>query len=172
MQFEITEADFAKGEHSKALVEILDSYSRDPIGGGQPLQEDVRRRLPAELKEQENAIVLLAFALDRPVGAAVCFRGYSTFAASPILNIHDLAVLPEYRGKGAGRALLDAVEVRARELGCCKITLEVREDNTGAHALYRRVGFDDYTQGGRPIRTLFLDKSLGSAAAGEDAKKK
>jgi GNAT superfamily N-acetyltransferase len=160
MSFKVVDADFSSSEHTQALLEILDSYARDPIGGGQPLTAEARRRLPAGLLAQEHAIVLLAFALKRPVGTAVCFRGYSTFAAAPILNIHDLAVLPEFRGQGAGHALLEAVEARAREHGCCKITLEVREDNSGAQALYRREGFNDYTQGGRTIRTLFLEKRV------------
>ena len=47
---------------------------------------------------------------DNPVGAAVCFIGFSTFAAKPLINIHDFVVLPAARGKGVGRRLLEAVE--------------------------------------------------------------
>jgi ribosomal protein S18 acetylase RimI-like enzyme len=97
---------------------------------------------------------LLAFANDTPVGLAVCFRGLSTFRALPLLNIHDLAVLPPYRGKGIGRALLQAAEELARLQGCCRLTLEVLESNAGARALYRRFGFDDSTV------SRFLVKSL------------
>jgi ribosomal protein S18 acetylase RimI-like enzyme len=163
MNVQVVDLDASNGEHTQGLLDVLDSYARDPIGGGQPLTADVRRRLPSELLAQEGAIVLLALVDERPVGAAVCFRGYSTFASAPILNIHDLAVLPEFRGRGAGQALLDNVEARAKALGCCKITLEVREDNHGARALYQREGFDDYTQGGQKIRTLFLEKKVERA---------
>jgi ribosomal protein S18 acetylase RimI-like enzyme len=38
--------------------------------------------------------------------------------------------------------LLKAVEDDARQLGCCKVTLEVRCDNTRAMGLYRSVGFE------------------------------
>src|SRR5688572_14329373 len=96
-----------------------------------------------------------ALADEEPVGVAVCFFGFSTFNARPLLNIHDLAVLPQYRGLGAGRALLQAAEEHARREGCCKLTLEVQEDNTRARALYRRFGFADSAVGASaPTRFL------------------
>ena len=57
---------------------------------------------------------------------------FSSFQAKPLINIHDLAVLPSHRGQGIGHRLIDAVAVRGRELGCCKMTLEVRPDNEPA----------------------------------------
>jgi ribosomal protein S18 acetylase RimI-like enzyme len=59
----------------------------------------------------------------------------------PLLNIHDIAVLPAWRGRGIARRLLDAITQHASALGCCRLTLEVRGDNTPARALYRRAGF-------------------------------
>jgi len=95
-----------------------------------------------------------------PLGVAVCFIGYSTFAARPLLNLHDLAVVPNARGAGVGRALLAAVEAQARARGCVKLTLEVREDNARARRLYQHVGFADYAGGAVPTRTLFLERKL------------
>ena len=57
------------------------------------------------------------------VGIATCFRGFSTFYARPTIYVHDLSVLPEQRGGGIGRRLLEAVAARARLLVCCKLTL-------------------------------------------------
>ncbi len=89
----------------------------------------------------------------------MCFVGLSTFSALPLLNIHDLAVRPEFRGTGLGRALLDAAEDEARERGCCKLTLEVQEDNTRARSVYRAFGFDDFVIGDSGP-TRFLSKPL------------
>jgi ribosomal protein S18 acetylase RimI-like enzyme len=114
------------------------------------------------LAEHPGALVLLALAGDqdeRPVGVAVCFFGLSTFRAKPLLNVHDLAVLPEHRGRGIGRALLQAAEDRARQKGCCKLTLEVRDDNTRARALYRSFGFGD-DGSGESVSMRFLTKQL------------
>ena len=117
-EIEIREADFSDAADAAAIVTVLDSYASDPVGGGEPLSADVRDRLVAALSEQSNALVLLAWREIEPVGLAVCFYGFSTFRARPLLNVHDLAVIPGYRGRGIGRKLLTDAETRARARGC------------------------------------------------------
>ncbi len=161
MTVEVVDADLADPGHARAVLEILDSYAADPVGAGRPLPPDVRERLLPALREHPTSLVLLALAEGRPVGIAVCFRGMSTFHARPLINIHDLAVLPGWRGRGVGRALLSSVEERARAIGCCRITLEVQDDNTRARKLYESVGFSDSVVGtSRP--TWFMTKPLGT----------
>lgn len=104
--------------------------------------------------------MLLAITEVRPIGIAVCFLGYSTFQARALLNVHDLAVVPEWRGKGVGQSLLRTAESRALERGCCKLTLEVQDDNERALALYERFGFSDLRVGDSGP-TRFLTKDLG-----------
>jgi len=145
MMLHIRRADLADERDVARVVTLLNSYALEPVGLGGPLPPDVRERLIPELERIPGALVLLAFADAEAIGIAVCFRGFSTFRARPLLNIHDLAVLAEHRGKGAGRALLQAAEDHARREGCCRLTLEVLERNAGARALYRRFGFDDST---------------------------
>lgn len=137
----VIDADLARPAHAAAVVELLDMYARDPMGGGRGLPEHVRRELVPRLREQNNALVLLACDEDAPLGLVIAFVGFSTFAARPLINVHDLAVRPEWRGRGVGRMLLDSVERKARELGCCKLTLEVREDNSAARRLYQSLGY-------------------------------
>jgi len=145
MSLHIRPADLSDARDADSVVVLLNSYAIEPVGGGMPLSRDVRDRLVPALREIPGALVLLAFLDDAAIGIAVCFFGFSTFRARPLLNIHDLAVLPQYRGQGAGRALLQAAEDYARRQGCCRLTLEVLESNSGARALYRRFGFDDST---------------------------
>ena len=159
MELHIREANFSDSRDCAGIVDVLDSYAVDPLGGGRPLPGDVRNRLVPLLRDHPTSLVLLAFAREEPVGLAVCFFGLSTFQAKPLLNIHDLAVVPEYRGRGVGRALLDAVEAHARSRGCCKLTLEVLDANTRAETLYRSFGFEDFSVG-NPEPTRFLAKPL------------
>ena len=126
------------------------------------MSSEVRERVVPALRNHPTSLVLLAFVDDEPVGIAVCFFGLSTFRASPLLNIHDLAVLPRYRGKGVGRELLRAAEAHARRKDCCKLTLEVLDDNVPARALYRSFGFGDVMAPGFAA-TRFLAKSLDGA---------
>jgi len=50
-------------------------------------------------------------------------------------------VLPQYRGRGMGSAVLRHVLNEARQLGATRATLEVRASNEGARRLYERLGF-------------------------------
>lgn len=156
----VVEADLANPRHQGAVVDLVNAYARDPMGQGRDLAEDVRRDLIAGLRRHPAALILLAFDGDLPVGIAVCFIGFSTFAARPLINIHDLAVVPEYRGQGVGRALLEHVEARGRAMGCARLTLEVNADNLPAQALYTKFGFGDGTPDGRIGRVWFLQKRL------------
>lgn len=155
----IIDAELTCPEHETAVLELLDAYASDPQGGGQPLGEDVRARLIPALRDHPTTVVLLAFDGPRPVGIATCFRGLSTFSARPLLNLHDLAVIPEYRRRGVGRKLLAAVEEKAGSLGCTKVTLEVLEANP-ARALYSAMGYASpiYYKGSG--NALFLAKNL------------
>lgn len=162
VKLRISQADLSSPRDASGLLEVLDSYAADPVGGGEPLPMDVRRRLPSMLLELSTSLVLLAFDDEQAVGAAVCFFGLSTFQARPLLNIHDLAVLPSYRGRGVGRALLQAAEDHARRKDCCKLTLEVQDDNTRAGSLYQSFGFEDFVVG-KSAPTRFLAKKLPEA---------
>jgi ribosomal protein S18 acetylase RimI-like enzyme len=53
-----------------------------------------------------------------------------------------MVILPAQRGRGGGRALLDAALEHARAAGAHKISLEVWVDNARAIALYARAGFE------------------------------
>ena len=155
----IIETDFNNPDHCRAIPALIDAYARDPMGGGRGLPEEILQKMVPGLAEHPSSLVFLAFDGDRPVGIANCFVGFSTFAAQPLVNIHDLAVLPEYRGRGVGERLLGEVERKAKELGCCKLTLEVRGDNR-ARNLYERFGFGDFTTGAEQTPTFFLEKRL------------
>jgi ribosomal protein S18 acetylase RimI-like enzyme len=52
-------------------------------------------------------------------------------------------VLPEWRGRGVGRALFDQTRRFAVSAGYRKIVIQVRASNVSAQAFYRRVGFSD-----------------------------
>jgi len=136
----IVQADLNDQQHQEAVLEMTCAYARDPMGNGADLLSDVQTRLIERLRAHPTTLIFLAFAQHQAIGIATCFLGFSTFTARPLINIHDLYVIQAYRGRGIGRQLLEAVEKKARELDCCKLTLEVQENNP-ALALYHRFGF-------------------------------
>jgi ribosomal protein S18 acetylase RimI-like enzyme len=156
----IVEADLGDPKHQDAIVHLVDTYARDPMGGGKALPAEVRAALIPGLQRHPTTVVFLAWHREIPVGIAVCFVGFSTFLARPLINIHDLAVIPTYRGQGVGRLLLEQVAAKGTALGCCKLTLEVRADNHPAQRLYEEVGFDNAASYGGAVRVVFLEKRL------------
>src|SRR6188768_813819 len=137
----VVEADLARIDHQEATALLLNAYAMDAMGDGKPLSEAARRDLIPGLREHPTTIVFLAFDVAQPVGLAICFRGFSTFSARPLVNISDYFVVSSHRGAGVGRQLLVAIEQRAREIGCCKLTLEVQENNLRAKRVYAEAGF-------------------------------
>ncbi len=152
-------ADYNEPRDAADVVELLDGYARDPMGGGAVLAEDVKARLVRDLEANPHAFSMLARIDDQAVGLANCFMGYSTFAAAPLVNIHDLAVIPGQRGKGIGRELLAAIEAEALKRGACKVTLEVLSGNPARH-LYAACGFGDYQLDPATGHALFWQKRL------------
>jgi ribosomal protein S18 acetylase RimI-like enzyme len=157
---EIRPVDWLKSDESHAVVEVLNSYASHVVGGGVPLSSEVRANLANELSKRPHAIVLLAWSEGHAVGLVIAFEGFSTFACRPLINIHDLAVLPKFQCRGVGKALMATIETEARRRGCCKLTLEVLEHNQHARKLYEAVGFASYQLDPTTGRALFLEKKL------------
>lgn len=156
----IERVDYLNPQHGQALICLLNMYAQDPMGGHAPLAESVKQTLMAKLADFPTAMSWLAWVGTEPVGLVNAFRGFSTFRGQPLLNIHDIAVHPAYRGQGIARQLLAAVEAEARDIGCCKLTLEVLSGNQAAQQLYRHVGFQAYQLDEAAGTALFWQKTL------------
>jgi ribosomal protein S18 acetylase RimI-like enzyme len=158
--FDLVEANPTNPIHANAIVRLMNEYAEHPMGGNQPLSQEVQTNLPIELSKRPNVHIVLAFMNDEPAGLVICFEGFSTFACKPLLNIHDVIVSSAYRGKGLSKQLLQQAETIARRLDCCKLTLEVLEGNTVAQAAYQSVGFSGYQLNPEMGNALFWQKKL------------
>jgi GNAT superfamily N-acetyltransferase len=158
---EIFEADLSILAHAEAMVQLMDEYALDPMGGGKSLSDYVKTNLSAELAKRKAAHVILAFVDAEPAGLVVCLEGFSTFACKPLLNIHDVIVALPYRGRGLSKLLLQKAEEIAFDLGCCKLTLEVLEGNHVAQSAYKACGFSGYELNPLMGKALFWEKKLG-----------
>lgn len=75
-----------------------------------------------------------------PAGFALFFYDYSTWLGRPGLYLEDLFVLPEHRGAGIGKALLQRLAAVALEKGCARMKWEVLDWNTPAIDFYNAMG--------------------------------
>lgn len=159
-KIEIVDADYGDPRHAADITMLLNAYACDPMGGGAPLADSVMASLVTELSRRPHAFSVLCYVDDRPAGLVNCFEGFSTFRCAPLVNVHDVVVLGEYRGRRISQRLLGRVEEIARERGCCKLTLEVLEGNRPAREAYLRFGFSAYQLDPANGRALFWEKPL------------
>lgn len=75
-----------------------------------------------------------------PVGYAILFETYSTFLGRPTLFLEDLFVLPDYRHRGTGTALIRHCIRLAHERGCGRMEWTCLDWNTKAQSTYERLG--------------------------------
>lgn len=129
--------------HCDALVSLMNEYITDNMGGGEPYTDEQKAMLVEGLRNHPSKLVMLAKAGDEYVGLINSFINFATFTVRPFLNIHDVIVTEAWRNKSVGRRMVQAVIDRAAEMGCSKVTLEVREDNHNAKYLYGSLGFHD-----------------------------
>lgn len=86
--------------------------------------------------------VIVAELEGKLVGYTLFFYNYSTFLTKPGIYIEDLFVLPEYRGQGIGKSLVNAVAKLAIEKGCGRVEWSVLDWNAPAIAFYENMGAD------------------------------
>jgi len=156
----IVQANLDEQAHADAVLALLQHYALDPMGGGEALSSYAQKNLIAELKKRHDVLIVLAFDNERPVGLINCFEGFSTFQARPLMNIHDVVVDSDFRGKGLATRMLARVEQLAREKNCCKLTLEVLQGNEAAQAAYRKAGFSGYQLDPEMGQAMFWQKKL------------
>ncbi|WP_196137223.1 GNAT family N-acetyltransferase [Aliikangiella sp. G2MR2-5] len=160
MTIDCRPVDYANSVDANNLVELLDDYAKDPMGGGSPLKPDVKEKLVRAMAERNDVFSFIAYEQDEPVGLVNCVEGFSTFKAKPLMNIHDLTVKRSHRGKGIARLLMQAAEDLAKSRHCCKLTLEVLEGNEVAKQAYVNFGFKGYELDPEMGKATFWEKPL------------
>lgn len=93
----------------------------------------------AALRQEIERNPFAHYWIARVEGRAVAYAGL--WVQVDEVHVSMIAVMPEWRRKGVGEALLERLLAEGRALGCLRATLEVREHNAAARALYARHGF-------------------------------
>ena len=118
------------------LIVALAEFERLP-----PPDEAAQGRLLADAFGAHRRFeVFLAELEGQVVGYAFVFETYSTFLARPSLYLEDLFVLPAFRSRRAGYALMKYCAQQAWKRGCARLDWVVLEWNTHAIDFYERFG--------------------------------
>jgi GNAT superfamily N-acetyltransferase len=151
--------DYSDPLHRDDLHRLLVEYADFETDEHPPVDAAGLKALPDLLAQFPTAFSVLAYSGPNAVGLTNCFFGFSTFICQRLVNIHDIMVTESFRGRGVAGRLLEAVEQIARENDCCRLTLEVLDDNAPAQRAYAKFGFGR-TPFHPDTETLFWQKSL------------
>lgn len=112
------------------------------------------------LFDRQKAEVLFAVLEGREVGFALFFHNFSTFLGRAGLYLEDLFVLPEVRGRGVGKAILQRLAALAVERSCGRLEWWCLDWNEPSIAFYRSLGAEPmsdwtvYRIAGQTLRDL------------------
>lgn len=90
--------------------------------------------------EKQKAEVLFVLADGKEVGFALFFNNFSTFLGRAGIYLEDLFVLPEYRGRGYGKALLSRLAQITLERGCGRLEWSCLDWNKPSIDFYKSMG--------------------------------
>jgi GNAT superfamily N-acetyltransferase len=116
-----------------AMVAAMESEVQRALGPMTP--ERTSTVAPAEMVPPAGWFVLLC------VGGAVVAGGGVRRLGDGVAEIKRMYVLPEHRGRGLGRALLEGLEAAAADLGYVRVRLDTAASMDAALALYGRAGY-------------------------------
>lgn len=115
-------------------------------------------RHAARLLEEGEMTVLLAG--EEPDGLSLIRFRPSVWTGAPEAHLQELYVAPTLRGRGIGRALLEATLDAAREAGATGIDLNTGETDIAARGLYESLGFTNREGGPDGPSMLFYEREL------------
>ena len=119
-----------------SLIELMRQLAK--YEGLNPPDNEAVVRLSKDLGKRYDAY--LANFKGKDVGYSILMEKYSSFNALPVLYLHDLFVLKDYRKQGIGKELFSHAILEASARGCCRMEWEVLRWNEPALRFYEKSG--------------------------------
>lgn len=124
---------------ARLVAPLFDAYRQFY---GKPAEPDVALRFVSERLANADSAIFLALGDDgEALGFTQLYPSFSSVSAGRVYILNDLFVAPQGRGKGIGRALLDAAAAFGREKGALRLALSTARTNTTAQGLYESQGW-------------------------------
>ena len=140
----------ARADELDALLPLIAAYQRF-YGVERP--DDARNRafFARFLAPSDEGLLLAAWRTGQPMGFATVYWTHSSIGAEDVAHMNDLFTVAAARGRGVGRALIEAAKAAARERGVDRLTWMTAPDNAIAQGLYDRTG---------AVRSVWLEYEL------------
>jgi ribosomal protein S18 acetylase RimI-like enzyme len=140
-----------RAEDTEVLVALARAFHAEE---GRSLDADSKAALVAIAQGEPLARTWLVRMGNEAVGYLIITLGYSVEYGGRDGFIDDFYLVPDVRGQGIGRQVLEFAFAQAVKLGIHTLHLEVEMDNVRATHLYRAAGFEE--TGRRLMRRLIV----------------
>jgi len=144
---------FAEPGDAPVLASMLHDFNLE-FGDPSPGVEVIERRVAAFIDDGRFTFLLGG---DGPDGFAQIAFNPSVWSDDPVGYIAEFYVKPDLRGRGTGKAMMQAIFDEAHSRNAAGIELVTGEDDTGARALYEQFGFENEIEGTENARSLFYE---------------
>ena len=149
----IRRATAEDAEHVGRLLHQFNSEYEEHTPGAAALAGHARSLL-------ESGEITVLFAGEGPDGFSLLRFHRSIYNGEPDAYVQELYVVPDRRGQGMGRALLEASMAAAREAGATHIELTTGETDAEARSLYESSGFTNREGGPDGPPMLYYEREL------------
>ena len=146
----------ASAADALAFGRLLYAFNNE-FGELTPTAEVIAERAAPLIESGELTVLFVA---NPPEGFAVLRFRPSVYTGALDAYLEELYVIPERRGRGRGRALLEAAMQHAREHGAAHIELNTGETDVAARSLYESAGFTNLEGGPDGPRMLYYERDL------------
>lgn len=143
-------------EDAAAAARMLHDFNAEYETATPPV-EVLADRLRALLARGDNRLLLAG---DGPDGLALLSFRPTIWTAGPAALVEELYVVPDLRGRGIGRALMDAAIDLARDAGAGWVELTTGESDREARSLYESLGFTNVEDSRDRPRMLYYELDL------------
>jgi GNAT superfamily N-acetyltransferase len=125
------------------LDDVLHVYREAGIDGGASFTPPEARQQFVRLRQYPWYRIYVACAGSTVAGTyALIVIDNLAKRGAPAGVVEDVAVLPEFQGRGVGRAMMEHARQQCRRAGCYKMTLSSNVAREGAHRFYDSLGFE------------------------------
>ena len=144
-------------EHARDAAQLLHDFNREYDEPSPPVDQLADRL--AQLLPSGDPLVLLGG--EGPDGIAVLRFRPAIWSSGLECYLAELYVAPAHRGRGLGRALMEAALREARDRGADTMDIGVDEPDLPARRLYESLGFTNRAGGGDGPLMFFYERELG-----------
>jgi ribosomal protein S18 acetylase RimI-like enzyme len=151
-----TPVRLARASDAHTFARLLHEFNVE-FGESTPDAETIAKRAAPLIASGEITVL---FAGEGPDGFAELRFRPSLYIGALDAYLEELYVVPERRGHGLGRALLEAAMDHARHRGAARIDLNTSVDDVAAWALYESAGFTNREGGPEGPQMLYYERDL------------